>query len=195
MPGCSCWPVMAVVPLSRIRTTWPVGGRVVDHLDQAGDPAVDEGGVADDADHAPRLLLRQHVAQAQSDADARPHADAGVHGRERRQDAQRVAADVAGDDAVQVAQDLEDAAVRSSPGRAPGGLPLGGDRLRGLRRRPGCGARARRSARRSGTSRACPRPGCRRRAGRRAGTGRLPRGPPALARRRRSARMVSRGSG
>ena len=24
VPGCSCWPVMAVVPLSRISTTWPV---------------------------------------------------------------------------------------------------------------------------------------------------------------------------
>ena len=31
------------------------GRRVVDHLGQAGDPRVDEGGVADDADHAPRL--------------------------------------------------------------------------------------------------------------------------------------------
>ena len=90
------------------------GRRVVDHLDQAGDAAVDEGAVADDADHAAGLVGRQHVAQAQAHAEAGAHADAGVHGLEGRQHAQRVAADVAGDDAVQLAQGLEDDAVRAA---------------------------------------------------------------------------------
>ena len=82
--------------------------------------------VADDADHPPGLLGRQHVAQAEADADGGAHADAGVHGLEGRQHAQRVAADVAGDDAVELAQRVEDRVVRAGRRRARGGLPCGG---------------------------------------------------------------------
>ena len=42
------------------------------------------------------------MPQAQPHADAGAHADAGIHRLERRQHAQRVAADVAGDDAVEL---------------------------------------------------------------------------------------------
>jgi hypothetical protein len=60
------------------------------------------------------LGVRQDVAQSQAHGDARAHANAGVHRRKRRQNAQRVAADVARDDAIQVAQALEHDAVRAA---------------------------------------------------------------------------------
>ena len=123
VPGCSCMPVMAVVPLSRIEHHVAGGRRVVHHLHQPGDAAVHEGAVADDADHAAGLLRRQHVPQAQAHADARAHADAGVHGLERRQHAQRVAADVAGHDAVEVAQHRRTPSRCGQPGHSSGGLP------------------------------------------------------------------------
>ena len=105
----------------------PGGRRVVDHLDQAGDAAVHEGAVADDADHAARLLGRQHVAHAEPDAERRAHADQRIHGLKRWKHAQRVAADIAGHDAVQVAQRGEHGAVRAT-GTQLGGLA--GGRLR-----------------------------------------------------------------
>ena len=61
----------------------PARRGVVHHFHQAGDAAVDEGAVADDADHATRLLGGQHMAQSESHSEAGPHADAGVHGLER----------------------------------------------------------------------------------------------------------------
>ena len=94
-------------------------------------------------------VRRQHVAQAQPHADAGAHAHQRVHRLERRQHAQRVAADVAGDDAVQLAQRVEDRAVRAALAQAAAACRAPGA-ARATRRRPGCGARARRSARRSG---------------------------------------------
>ncbi len=88
--------------------------RVVDHLGDAGDAGVHEGRVADHADDPFRLVIRQHVPQAEPDADARAHADAGVHRLQGRQHAERVAADVARDDAVHVLEDLEHVAVRAA---------------------------------------------------------------------------------
>ena len=83
------------------------GRRVVDHLHQAGDAAVNECAVTEDANHAPGLLWRQRVAKPESHADGRAHADQRIHRLEGRQNAQRVAADVARNDAVQIFQGLE----------------------------------------------------------------------------------------
>ena len=88
--------------------------RVVDHLDEAGDSAVNERAVANDAHHALRILGRQRVAQPQAHADGRAHAYQRIHGLERRQHAQGIAADIAGDDAVQVLEGRVDAAMRTA---------------------------------------------------------------------------------
>ncbi len=97
--------------------------RVVDHLHQAGDAAVDEGAVADDGDDAAGFRLREHVAQAQARADAGAHADAGVHRLEGRQHPEGVAADVAGHDAAEVPERLECGPVRAALAEG-GGLAL-----------------------------------------------------------------------
>ena len=133
------------------------GRRIVDHFDQAGDAAVDERAVADDAHHPPGLLLGQHVAQAQAHADAGAHAELGVHSLEGRQRAQRVAADVAGDDAIELPEQLERDAMGATDAQ---GRRLAGrqDRLRARCRRRGSFARAPRRTRRSGTFRAFARP-------------------------------------
>ncbi len=77
---------------------------------------MDEGGVADDRDHATRLVGRQDVTQAQAHADRGAHGHAGVHRLVRRQHAERVAADVAGHDAVVLLERGVDGVVRA--GRA-----------------------------------------------------------------------------
>src|ERR1035438_2324471 len=69
-------------------------GRIVDRFHQPGDAGVQERAVADHAHHAPRFLGWQHLPQAQADGDSRAHAHAGIERVERRQYAQRVAADV-----------------------------------------------------------------------------------------------------
>src|SRR5659263_466976 len=84
-------------------------------VQQPGEPRVGEGGVADDRRH-PRALgtLRQDGVHALRHRDARPHVHEGVHGAVRRQDAERVAADVAGDEHVALPQRGEDDAVRAA---------------------------------------------------------------------------------
>ena len=82
----------------------PVRRRVIDHLHQPANAAMHECAVPDHADHAAGLVGRQHMAQPQPDAQAGPHADARVDGLERLQHAQGVAPDVAGHDAVVLAQ-------------------------------------------------------------------------------------------
>src|ERR1039458_1941484 len=72
---------------------------------------MDEGAVTDDAHDAPGLIRRKHVAQPQPDAQAGPHADARVDGLERLKHAKRVAPDVAGHDAILLAQRFKDDAV------------------------------------------------------------------------------------
>lgn len=88
--------------------------RVVDHFGQPGQPAVHKGRVADDTDHPPRLLRRQHVPHTKADTDAGAHAGQGIHRRERRQHAKRIAADIARDDAIEPGQRFEDRAVRTA---------------------------------------------------------------------------------
>src|ERR1035441_4349828 len=88
--------------------------RIVDRFHQARDAGVQERAVADDAHHAPRFLAWQHVPQAQADGDASAHAHAGIERVERRQPAQRVAADVARHNAAQVAQRGKHGAVRTA---------------------------------------------------------------------------------
>jgi len=105
---------MAVVPLSENDEHVPRRRWVVEHLDQAGETAVHEGGIADHADHLARLLGGQGVAQTQAHTDGCAHAHASVHGREGRQHAQGVTTDVARHDAAEVAQGLEDVAVRTT---------------------------------------------------------------------------------
>src|ERR1039458_5965632 len=75
---------------------------------------MDEGAVADDAHHAAGLVGREHVTQAQSDAQTGPHAHARVDGLERLKHPQRVAPDVTGYDAILLAQRLKDDAVLAS---------------------------------------------------------------------------------
>ena len=53
--------------------------RVVDHLDEPGDPAVHERRVAEHRHDPPRLRLRQRVAQPEPDADRGAHRDERVH--------------------------------------------------------------------------------------------------------------------
>src|SRR6266545_327515 len=88
-------------------------GRVVDHLDEAVHAGVDEGRVADDRDDPLRVLLREHVAQAEADAERGAHGDAGIHALVRRQDTERVAADVTRDDAVVLAERAVNRVVRA----------------------------------------------------------------------------------
>ncbi len=80
------------------------GRRVVDHLDEAAHAGVDEGRVADERHHPAGVRLGQDVAEPEADAQRGAHGHAGVHGLVGRQHAQRVAADVAGDDAVELAE-------------------------------------------------------------------------------------------
>jgi len=86
---------MAVVPLSRMMSTCPLGGGLLNHLHQAADAAVHKRAVANDTDHASRLFRWQHMTQPQAHAKARAHANAGIHGFKGFQHAQRVATDVA----------------------------------------------------------------------------------------------------
>ena len=90
------------------------GRRVIDHLGNSGQPAVHESRIADDADHAPRLRGRQHMPQAKADANARAHADAGIHAGKRRQHTQRIATDITGNNAVKPVQGLKHRAVRAA---------------------------------------------------------------------------------
>src|SRR5512133_2177001 len=88
-------------------------GRVVGHLDEPVHAGVDERRVADDRHDAPRVLLREHVAEAEADAERGAHRDAGVHPLVGREDAERVAADVAGHDAVELPERAVDRVVRA----------------------------------------------------------------------------------
>src|ERR1035437_7418253 len=85
--------------------------RVIDHLHQPADAAMDEGAVADNAYHAAGLVGWEHVTQAQPDAQTGPHAHARVDGLEGLEHPQRVAPDVARHDAILLAQRLKDDAV------------------------------------------------------------------------------------
>ncbi len=67
-------------------------GVVRHRVEQGRDPRVHEGAVADDGDDRPEAC----VGGALGEPDRRPHADAGLHCVERRQRAERVAADVGG---------------------------------------------------------------------------------------------------
>ncbi len=94
------------------------GRRVVDHLDEAVDAGVDEGRVADDRHHPAGVGLGEGVAQAEPDAERGAHGHAGVHALVGRQDAERVAADVAGHDAVELAERRRRPGGRGRPRRA-----------------------------------------------------------------------------
>ena len=150
------------------------GRRIVDHLHQARDAAVNERAVADHADDPPGLVGGQGVAEPQAHADAGAHADQRVHRLPRRQRSQRIAADVARHDAIELLQHAENGRGAGSPGtrsaacRAP-------RRARAKYRRRRSAAPGRRSTRRSDTSRACLPPQCRQREVARRDTGRLPR--------------------
>ena len=91
---------------------------VVDHVDETGDAGMEEGGVAD---HGHGLLLHALESKALGHAvggrDAGAHADAGVHGRERRQRSERVAADVAGDMELELGKHGVEAAVGTARDR------------------------------------------------------------------------------
>ena len=87
---------------------------VVRHFNDSGETAVKESAVADHADDFAGLFFRERTAQTESEADTGAHADAHVDCAERRKRAERVTADVASDDAAEVAQSLEGLAVRTS---------------------------------------------------------------------------------
>ena len=81
---------------------------VVDGVDERRDSGVEEGRVADDAD---RGLAPERLVEAGHHADARAHAEAAVEREQRRQRAERVAADVAHRREAALAQRGVDGAV------------------------------------------------------------------------------------
>ena len=85
--------------------------RVIDHLDQAADPAVNKGAVADHADDAPALILGQNVAQPEPHPKTCPHANTRINRLKWLQDPQRITADVTRHDAVSLAQGVKHNAV------------------------------------------------------------------------------------
>ena len=87
------------------------GALVVDRVQQPRDAAVEEGRVADDADDGLPLARLLHAVRHR---EARAHAQDGVRARERRERAQRVAADVARDDHVEAREREEEPAVRAA---------------------------------------------------------------------------------
>ena len=111
---------------------------VVDDLGGAGHAAVEEGGVAHDAEHhlIGDALPLEGLGHAHAGGEAAAHADAHVHAVQRRRKAQRVAADIAGDHIVLVlGQGVEEAAVGAAGtqgGRALGHLHVGDGLIVGL---------------------------------------------------------------
>ena len=129
-------------------------GLVVGDVDERRQPGVEERRVADDRDHA---LLEARLRRAVRDCDRRAHAAAEVQRRERRQEGERVAADVAGDGDLLLGEELEDAAVRAAGAehrRARGQLGLRDATRRPARRSIGkAGRGGRGAAPRSGRAR------------------------------------------
>src|SRR6516165_3287832 len=89
----------------------PVRRRVIDHLDQAADSTMNERAIANHADDSPGLTVRQDMAKPQTDAKAGTHTDAGVDGLERLKHTERIAANVPRDDAIPLAQGIENDAI------------------------------------------------------------------------------------
>ena len=81
---------------------------VIDHIDQAGDPGMEEGGIAQ---HAHDFFLFAGLFHAVSDRKAAAHAETGIGPVEGREHAQRVAADVTGHDHIKLAQRIEQRSV------------------------------------------------------------------------------------
>ncbi len=104
------------------------GALVVHGRDQRRQARVRERGVADDGDDGTVLGARKRELETVSHRHRGAHVDAGVHRRERRQRAERVAPDVAGDDGAQARELLEHESVRTARterGRAGGNVGLG----------------------------------------------------------------------
>ena len=143
-----------------------VGRRVVDHLHQAVDAGVDEGGVADERDHAPGLGGGEHVAQPEADAER------GAHGHAACPWPGRAAARRACSSRCRRPRCSRACAAPSRPGgtgrprRAAGACRAAGPARARCRGRAGA-APAPPRAPRTGRAPACPRPGCRRRGRRR----------------------------
>jgi hypothetical protein len=99
------------------RLAWHVaaGRRVVGHLDQSGDAAVNKRAVADHAHNAAGLVGREHVAEPEPNINL----DICINRFERRRGAEGVAADIASDDALEPPERREDGTVGAS--RAEGG--------------------------------------------------------------------------
>ncbi len=105
-----------------IQDNYGCSGVVVNHLHQTVYAGMQERGIADHPDDLLTLLLRKHAGQAGSVADAGAHADTGVHRRERRHEAKRITADIAGDIGFKAMERVKDSPVGAS--RAHIGGPL-----------------------------------------------------------------------
>ena len=89
-------------------------GAIVARFHEAGNAAVDKRGVANHGDDLLGLFPREHVTEANAHTDGGTHVNHVVHGANGREGRQRVAADVARDDAVEFLEDCEGAAVRAA---------------------------------------------------------------------------------
>ena len=108
---------------------------VVHGGDQRRQARVRERRVADDAHDGTVVGARPSQLEAMRHGNRRAHVDGGVHGGQRRQRAQRVAADVARDDGLEARELLEHQAVRAAGAerRRAAGQALGRRGMRGLR--------------------------------------------------------------
>jgi len=68
--GCSCIPVMAVVPLSRINRTWPGSAAGYKSSHQPSNAAMNKRALSPStADDAPGLFWRQHMTHAATNSN------------------------------------------------------------------------------------------------------------------------------
>src|SRR5208282_2173173 len=87
---------------------------IVDHLDDAIDAGMHECTVAQYTHHTLSLFRRKHMTKPKPNAYRGAHANRGVDAIKRRQRAQPITADVAGDNALHISENFKCAAVRAA---------------------------------------------------------------------------------
>lgn len=87
--------------------------RAAGHLHEPPDAGMYECAVANEVDDRTRLVQPERVTQTETDADAGAHADTRVHRLEGPRHRERVAADVACYDAVQLVKCLKHGTMRA----------------------------------------------------------------------------------
>ena len=103
---------------------------VVDHVHQAVDAGVEEGGIADHGHHLLSFLLGNHLYHPGGVADGGAHADTGFHGGQGRQETEGITADIAGNIGLEVVEGIEDTPVGTAGTHV--GRPAGKSRCRCL---------------------------------------------------------------